>query len=114
MLAGLSWLKVLWLAGLTAFRVRPAFLRRRSRMRGRIVAFAPDTPESSDEFGAGTAQLLLMVQREFAQYFFAFWSQSQQHLAAVVLGAGAMHEAARFQPVDQLHGAVMADLHAIG
>jgi hypothetical protein len=54
------------------------------------------------------------MQGEFAEDLLSFGGKREQDLAAIVLGAGAMDESSRFQTVDQFHGAVVADLHAVG
>ena len=86
-----------------------------SRMRERgVVAFAHDAAKSGHQFRPGRAQFIVMVKREFGKNLFAFRSEREQNLAAIVLGAGAVDKASRFQAVHKFHGAMVADLHAIG
>ena len=80
----------------------------------RIIALPHDAPKSGDQFRSGTAKFLMMVKREFGEHLFSLGSKREQHFAAVVLGAGAVDKSSRFQAIHQFHGAVVADLHAIG
>jgi hypothetical protein len=79
-----------------------------------IAALAHDTAESGYQFGAGGAQFVVMMERQFGENFFSFRGEREQDLAAVVSGAGATNKAARFQAVDEFDGAMVADLHAAG
>src|SRR5271155_953412 len=85
------------------------------RAQERVVgACAHDAAESCHQVGTGGAQLVVVMKSEFGQDLLSFRGEREQDLAAVVLGAGTMDKASGFQPVHQLDGAMVADLHAGG
>lgn len=79
-----------------------------------LSTFPHDAAKSGYQLGSGRAQFVVVMQGEFAEDLLSFGGKREQDLAAIVLGAGAMDESSRFQTVDQFHGAVVADLHAVG
>src|SRR5260370_32281364 len=84
------------------------------RMEGRaIAAFPHDAPKSRDQLRSGRAQLIVMMRRQFAEDLLPFGRKRQQHFAAIVLSTSAVDKSPRLEAVHQLHGAVVADLHAI-
>jgi hypothetical protein len=79
-----------------------------------IAPFTHDAAKRGYQLGPCRAQFVVMMQRQFAEHLLAFGREPKQNFAAVVLGAGAVDKSSRLQAVDQFHGAVVADLHAIG
>ncbi len=79
-----------------------------------VVALTHNAAQSRRQFGPRTAQFLAMMQRQFGEHLLSFGSKREQHLAAVVLGPRAVDKSSPFQAIYQFHGAVVADLHAIG
>src|ERR1700684_2753342 len=75
----------------------------------RVSTFSHDAAKSSHQRRPGRADLIVMMERQFAQDFFSFRSERQQNLATVVLGARAVYKSSRFKAVHQFHGAVVAD-----
>jgi hypothetical protein len=65
-----------------------------------IASGTHDAAKRGDEFWGGAAQFLVVMQRQLAEDLFALGSQRQQNFPAIVLCAGAMNEAARFQPIN--------------
>ena len=107
MLAGLSFV-------VRAFVVRDLCVRD-SRVLGRaIIALAHDAAKSCYQLRSGAAEFLVMMQREFGEHLFSLGSKRKQHFATIILCPGAVDKSSRFQAIHQFHGAVVADLHAIG
>lgn len=106
------------LAGLS-FVVRALFVRdlfvRDGRVRGRaIIALAHDAAKSCYQLRSGAAEFQVMMQREFGEHLFSLGGKRKQHFATIILCPGAVNKSSRFQAIYQFHGAVVADLHAIG
>jgi hypothetical protein len=66
------------------------------------------------QHGSSSTQFFMMMESQFAEDPFAFGGKSEQNLAAVILGALAAYVTSGFEPIDEFHGAVMTDLHAVG
>ena len=79
-----------------------------------IVAFPHDAAKSGHQLRSCRTQFVVMMQRQFAEDLLAFRSEREQDLAAIVASPRAMDKSPSFQPVHQLHRAVVADLHAVG
>src|SRR5580658_665285 len=81
--------------------------------RSRLFPPRHQPPQRRHQTRRRAAQLLMMMQRQLPQHPLALRRQHQQHFPPVVLRPLSPHVASFFQPVDQLHRAVMLNLHPV-
>src|SRR6266481_4544378 len=78
-----------------------------------VTPFPHDAAKSGYQFSPRRSNFVVMMKRQLAENLLAFGGEREQNFAAIILSAAAVYKPSCFQPVHQLHRAVMLDLHAI-